>query len=108
MFPFSQGKIQRLVEKVCRESELDRRNPHDLRHTYATLLLIKNVSPFYVQKQLGHSSIRTTVDIYGHWIQGEGRDKLEEVFGKSCTKSMRKKHIFAYISENDKKKAVTR
>jgi len=33
-------------------------------------------SPAYVQKQLGHHSITMTVDIYGHWIPGEGRKDL--------------------------------
>jgi integrase len=35
------------------------------------------MSPAYVQRQLGHSSIAITVDIYGHWIPGEGRAGLE-------------------------------
>jgi hypothetical protein len=26
------------------------------------------MSPAYVQRQLGHSSISITVDIYGHWV----------------------------------------
>ncbi len=76
-YPYSQRKVQRLVERVCRACGLRRRNPHDLRHTYATLLLMSHMSPAYVQKQLGHSSIQITVDIYGHWIQGEGRGDLE-------------------------------
>ena len=54
------------------------RNPHDLRHAYATILLMAHQSPAYVQKQLGHSSIKTTVDIYGHWISGEGRGGLDD------------------------------
>jgi integrase len=33
-------------------------------------------SPAYVQNQLGHHSITMTVDIYGHWIPGEGRKDL--------------------------------
>ena len=37
-------------------------------------------SPAYVQKQLGHHSIQTTVDIYGHWVSGQGRDDLDKVF----------------------------
>lgn len=51
------------------------RSPHDLRHTYATLLLMDH-SPAYVQKQLGHQSISMTIDIYGHWIPGEGKKNL--------------------------------
>ena len=33
-----------------------------------------------MQKQLGHHSIQTTVDIYGHWVPGQGRDGLDEAF----------------------------
>jgi integrase len=40
-----------------------------------------NTPSKYVQQQLGHSSISITLDIYGHWIQGEGKDRLDEVFG---------------------------
>jgi hypothetical protein len=46
---------------------------HDLRHTHATLLLMQGESPVYVKDRLGHSSIKMTVDIYGHWIPGANR-----------------------------------
>jgi integrase len=36
---------------------------HDLRHTCATLLLIKGVHPKIVQEMLGHSSITITLDL---------------------------------------------
>jgi integrase len=39
-------------------------SPHDLRHTYATLLIEAGCSPAYVQQQLGHSSIQLTIDTY--------------------------------------------
>ncbi|HMC92049.1 MAG TPA: tyrosine-type recombinase/integrase [Allosphingosinicella sp.] len=35
---------------------------HDLRHTYASLL----IAPKYIQVQMGHASIQTTLDRYGH------------------------------------------
>ena len=54
------------------------RSPHDLRHTYATILLMAHISPAYVQKQLEHHSISMTVDIYGHWVSGEGRERLDQ------------------------------
>lgn len=91
-WPYSQRKVQALVKKVCRGAKLRVRNPHDLRHTYATNLLMAHRSPAYVQKQLGHSSISITVDIYGHWIPGMGRDGLEEALLGDVQKS----HIFAY------------
>ena len=91
-WPYSQRKVQGLVKRVCSGAKLRVRNPHDLRHSYATNLLMAHRSPAYVQKQLGHSSISITVDIYGHWIPGMGRDGLEEALLGDVQKS----HIFAY------------
>jgi integrase len=97
-WPLSQRKVQRLVERVCKGAKLGRRNPHDLRHTYATITLMAPLSPAYVQKQLGHSSISITVDTYGHWIPGEGRQGLEEALGggKVVRNRVQKPHIFPY------------
>ena len=39
---------------------------HDLRHTHATMLLEAGVPVHVVQARMGHESIQTTVDTYGH------------------------------------------
>ena len=39
---------------------------HDTRHTHATLLMAAGVHPKVVQERLGHSDIRTTLNIYSH------------------------------------------
>ncbi len=80
--PISQRKIQGLVTRVCKRAGLRRRRPHDFRHTYATLLLMNNESPVFAQKQLGHHSIQTTVDIYGHLIPSTAKVSLESAFEK--------------------------
>ena len=77
LFPgITQRMVQRAIQRACIGARLRVRNPHNLRHTYATMLLMDHYSPAYVQKQLGHSSISITVDIYGHWISGEGKKDL--------------------------------
>ena len=53
--------------------------PHALRHTYASLLIQRGVSLAFVQKQLGHASIQTTVDVYGHLVPLEGRPGIESL-----------------------------
>ena len=39
---------------------------HDLRHSYATLMLQKGINPKIVSQILGHSSVSVTLDIYSH------------------------------------------
>lgn len=39
---------------------------HDLRHTFASLMLEAGESPKIIQELLGHSTITTTMDIYTH------------------------------------------
>jgi hypothetical protein len=55
-----------------------------------------------VQKQLGHSSISITMDVYCHWFAGEGRDGLDEALKGAQGACLlvpnpgEKPHIFAY------------
>jgi integrase len=52
---------------------------HDLRHTCATLLLAAGIEAKKVQEILGHESITTTLDVYGHVLptmQREAMDRL--------------------------------
>jgi integrase len=39
---------------------------HDLRHTAATLFLLRGVNPKVVSELLGHSSVAITLDVYSH------------------------------------------
>lgn len=47
---------------------------HDLRHTAATLWLAAGESIYFVQQQLGHKDIQTTIDLYGHPDKAAHRD----------------------------------
>jgi integrase len=58
------------------------RTPHVLRHTLATWLLQNGEPMTYVKDQLGHSSIKITVDVYGHLVPGSNKlalDRLEDL-----------------------------
>jgi integrase len=54
---------------------------HDLRHTCATLVLLKNVNSKIVSEMLGHSSIAITLDTYSHVLpnmQNEAATAMED------------------------------
>jgi integrase len=63
--------VVRDLRMVLKNARLRRIRFHDLRHTYASLLLQNGESPVYVKEQMGHHSIQITVDTYGHLIQGQ-------------------------------------
>ncbi|MGR7002765.1 tyrosine-type recombinase/integrase [Yinghuangia aomiensis] len=43
--------------------------PHDLRHTHVAWLIAARVPLPAIQARLGHESITTTVDRYGHLVR---------------------------------------
>ena len=56
---------------------------HDLRHTHCTFLIDHDVDKRYVQKRLGHKSLKTTLDIYTHLTEGRRKteaDKLDNIY----------------------------
>ncbi|MGH2817403.1 MAG: tyrosine-type recombinase/integrase [Actinomycetota bacterium] len=50
---------------------------HDLRHTCAGILIAQGAHPAEIKARLGHTSIKTTMDVYGHLLPSLG-DKLDE------------------------------
>lgn len=48
-----------------------RPRPHDCRHTYASWAIRAGVPLPVIQRQLGHESIQTTVDVYGGLVRSD-------------------------------------
>lgn len=74
---------KRVFHPALEKSGLRRIRIHDLRHTFASLLIQNGESLAYVRDQLGHSSIQITVDTYGHLVPGANREavaKLDDEF----------------------------
>lgn len=63
---------------------------HDLRHTHAALLIAQGVHVKVLQDRLGHASITTTLDTYGHLMTGldeAAASKLDGIRGAATSHS---------------------
>ncbi|HYT58054.1 MAG TPA: tyrosine-type recombinase/integrase [Verrucomicrobiae bacterium] len=75
------SNLRKVFNKLLTDAKLRRVRFHDLRHTFATMLIEQGEGLAYVRDQMRHSSIKVTVDIYGHLVPGSNRqavDKLDE------------------------------
>jgi integrase len=68
----AQNVTARSFKNILKKAGVPHMPFHSLRHSCATLLLAKGVHPTYVQKLLGHQSIRLTLDLYSHWMPPMG------------------------------------
>jgi len=70
----------RHFKRVLRKAGLRDIRFHDLRHTYASLLLAQGEPITYVSNQLGHKNPGITLKIYSHWIPKENqRDAVNKL-----------------------------
>ena len=70
--PLMPNSISSTVSRLCRRLGLPQgASLHVLRHSHASLLLADGVDLATVSARLGHSSVRTTADIYSHAIRGK-------------------------------------
>ncbi len=58
--------IREVIHKTCDKVGIKRFTNHTLRHNFASHLAEQGVTPQYVQYILGHSSIKTTYEVYVH------------------------------------------
>lgn len=80
--------VRRYFEKALRNAGLPRIRFHDLRHTFATLLIAQGEHPKLISEQLGHASVQITLDRYGHLMDqsyGDASERLEAVLFAEST-----------------------
>jgi integrase len=81
--PLDASAITRRFDRTLARACLPDVRVHDLRHTAASLLLLRGVHPKVVQEMLGHSSVALTLDTYSHLapsLHAEVASKMEALF----------------------------
>lgn len=75
--PYHESYSRRIFYSAIKKAGLRKIRIHDLRHTYATLRITKGDNVADVSKQLGHHSVKFTMDIYYHWIPGGNKNEVD-------------------------------
>lgn len=60
--------VSHVFTRLLEKSELRQIRIHDLRHSYATLLLQAGAPITYVSAQLGHRNASITLRVYAHYL----------------------------------------
>jgi Phage integrase family len=92
--PADERNVLRRFQKVCSDNDLPKLRVYDLRHTHASLLINEGVHPKRISERLGHSSIKLTMDTYGHLFEGSDRDsaeKMQRMFGSETAPDEKEK-----------------
>ena len=73
--------VKRHFHRCLEKAGLRRLRFHDLRHSFASLHIQHGESIAWVRDQLGHHSIKLTVDVYGHLVPGQNRQAADRLLG---------------------------
>lgn len=66
IFPITDRAIQKKMKQKTEQAKLKPIRVHDLRHSHIALLIEKGMQPLVIAQRVGHDSVNTTMNIYGH------------------------------------------
>lgn len=70
-------EVLRRFHKILKKAGVRKCRFHDLRHTFASILINEGESMKVIQELLGHSTITTTMDIYSHVTKETKKRSIE-------------------------------
>jgi len=74
--PIDAGVLSHAFNRMAKQANLNSVRFHDLRHTFASLMLLRGAKPKVISEALGHSSVAFTMDVYSHIIEGMQSDAM--------------------------------
>ena len=81
--------------RMIETANMDSVRFHDLRHTFASLVIMRNSTPKVISKAQGYASVAFTMDTYNHIIGGIQKDAialLDEVLPAGMPQKFNAKH----------------
>lgn len=72
--PYSDTALRKHFYKYIEKADVPKIRMYDLRHSYATNMLLHDVPLKYISNDMGHSSIQITGDIYSHVVEKKRKE----------------------------------
>jgi len=77
--PLDVGRVRTFLYALLDRAKVRRRTLYSLRHTMASLMLLRWESPKLVAARLGHANETLVLKTYGHLIPGMDRDAADRL-----------------------------
>ena len=74
--PIDPGVLSHNFARIVKRAGLEDVRFHDLRYTFASLMLLRGAKPKVISEALGHSNVAFTMDVYSHIIKGMQQDAM--------------------------------
>ena len=84
IFPVTERAVQKKLKQKTEKLELTLIRVHDLRHSHIAFLIEKGVQPLVIAKRVGHDSVNTTMNIYGH-LYPDKQKQLADMLNAEAT-----------------------
>jgi integrase len=74
--PLDPSVLSHEFQRIVKRAGLEHVRFHDLRHNFASLMLLRGAKPKVISEAPGHSSVAFTMDTYSHIIEGMQEDAM--------------------------------
>jgi integrase len=98
--PLDPSSVTHTFLKAVRRAGLKGLRLHDLRHSYASLMMAAGVNIKVISQSMGHANIGITLDTYGHLLPGMGKTAAER-FDKLLRPWLGEGNVGKMLANND-------
>jgi len=82
LFPIVAEAVQHKIKNQARKAGVRKIRVHDLRHSHVAFLIHKGTEPLVIMERLGHDSIKTTLNTYGHLYPNKQKEVASMLNGE--------------------------
>ena len=87
IFTITDRAIQKKMKQKTEKAKLRPIRVHDLRHSHIALLIEKGMQPLVIAQRVGHDSVNTTMNIYGHLYPNKQKQVADLLNAEATGKS---------------------